>query len=349
MELNEIENEVKSLQEENRILRQWQQNVNQIMERMMSILTDQDSKLKQYEEEIIRLQYDVVINKGRISSLPYDLVDPGLKLPICRPRILSGIETIEKLVKEHKSFARFGDGEFGILAGVTRWRFQYANASLANRLLQVLQSNEEDLLIGLNPGFYSNYIMMPDDEALGYMTYMTHEVREQHKQLLDLNRTYADACCFRGLKTREDFQRITELWKDRKCLIIEGEHTGMGAGNDLLECCKDIKRIICPAENAYDKYSDILEAALQVDKDTLVLIALGPTATVLSYDLYKNGYQVVDVGHMDIQYEAVVRNSDIQTLVLADKYCTSDVVNGNRLINEINDVNYQTQIWKRIL
>lgn len=35
----------------------------------------------------------------------------------------------------------------------------------------------------------------------------------------------------------------------------------------------------------------------------LVLISLGPTATVLSYDISKHGIRCIDTGHIDIEYE----------------------------------------------
>ena len=35
----------------------------------------------------------------------------------------------------------------------------------------------------------------------------------------------------------------------------------------------------------------------------IILIALGPTATVLAYEFCKNGYQALDIGHMDVEYE----------------------------------------------
>ena len=38
------------------------------------------------------------------------------------------------------------------------------------------------------------------------------------------------------------------------------------------------------------------------DNYELILIALGPTATVLAYDLAKDGYWAIDVGHIDIEY-----------------------------------------------
>lgn len=33
------------------------------------------------------------------------------------------------------------------------------------------------------------------------------------------------------------------------------------------------------------------------------MISLGPTATVLAYDLFKAGYQAIDFGHVDVEYE----------------------------------------------
>ena len=36
---------------------------------------------------------------------------------------------------------------------------------------------------------------------------------------------------------------------------------------------------------------------------------MGPTATALAYDLYKLGYQAIDVGHIDIEYEWYLRKA----------------------------------------
>lgn len=46
-----------------------------------------------------------------------------------------------------------------------------------------------------------------------------------------------------------------------------------------------------------------MKAACTVNKAKLVLIALGHTATVLAYDLAEVGYQAIDIGHIDIEYE----------------------------------------------
>ena len=97
---------------------------------------------------------------------------------------------------------------------------------------------------------------------------------------------------------------IKKIWEKRDVCIIEGEYTRLGVGNDLLDNANSIYRIIAPSINAFNKYDEILNAVRKyASKSDLVLIALGMTATCLAYDLAKEGYQAIDIGHVDIEYE----------------------------------------------
>ena len=116
-------------------------------------------------------------------------------------------------------------------------------------------------------------------------------------------------------------------------MIIEGEQTRFGIGNDLLNNTKSIKRIICPVCDAFNSYNQILKSALKFDKSVLILIALGPTASVLAYDLYKFNYQVIDVGHIDIQYEFFLRKVE-HSIKIPYKY-TSEARGGSVNITNI--------------
>ena len=133
----------------------------------------------------------------------------------------------------------------------------------------------------------------------------------------------------------------------RDILIIEGEKTRFGIGNDLLNNSKSIKRILCPINNAFNKYDKILNSALKFDKNVLILIALGPTASVLAYDLYKFNYQVVDIGHVDIQYEFYLRKVN-RSIRIPYKY-VSEARYGTINITNITDINYYNQIAYKIL
>jgi glycosyltransferase family protein len=99
------------------------------------------------------------------------------------------------------------------------------------------------------------------------------------------------------------FNMLKTVWDKRDVVFVEGEKSRLGVGNDLFDNASTIKRILCPPVNAFGKYDLILNKALEQDKNVLFLLALGPTATVLAYDLHKQGYQAIDVGHVDIEYE----------------------------------------------
>ncbi len=64
-----------------------------------------------------------------------------------------------------------------------------------------------------------------------------------------------------------------------------------------------MKRIICPSHNAYSVVDNIQEEIMKHAEGRLILCMLGPTAKVLSYNLCQMGYQVLDVGHIDSEYE----------------------------------------------
>jgi glycosyltransferase family protein len=99
------------------------------------------------------------------------------------------------------------------------------------------------------------------------------------------------------------FKKMKGIWNDRDIIFIEGEKSRLGVGNDLFDNARSIRRILCPPRDAFGHYDDILAETCKHEKDALYLIALGPTATVLAYDIHKTGRQAVDIGHVDVEYE----------------------------------------------
>ena len=140
------------------------------------------------------------------------------------------------------------------------------------------------------------------------------------------------------------------IWNNRNILTIEGDKTRLGFQNNLFDNAKSIKRIICPAENAFKVYKKLFNYIinLNIDKDTLILISLGPTATILTYDIIKYGLknQVIDFGHFDIQYEYYLRNAK-KRIRLSNKY-VNEARGGRKNINPMNDRKFLSQIIHRI-
>lgn len=83
-----------------------------------------------------------------------------------------------------------------------------------------------------------------------------------------------------------------------------------------------------------------------ISTNTLVLAALGPTATVLAYDLCNKGYQAIDIGHLDVEYEWFLRK-DVVGTPLEFKYV--DGSPEGRKVHRLEDPQYQKQIIRRIV
>lgn len=248
-----------------------------------------------------------------IDNVKYEILDPRTqKKELFFPEIRSREETIEKIVTEKRSMARFGDGEFSIMENFYRQKFQKLDNKLAKRLEEVVRTDDERILIGLADN-YGNLEQYNKTAADGIRIYMTEEVREKHQKYLSTDRVYYDAYISRPYvmmkdrsieATKKRFANIQRIWDKREVIIVEGALTRMGMGNDLLSNAKSVKRILAPATSSFDRYDEILEASLRYAKeDVLFLIAMGPSAGVLAYDLTQEGYQAIDIGHVDLEYE----------------------------------------------
>lgn len=279
---------------------------------------------------------------------------PLVKSLFPRLRVLNSIETIEYL-KENKtlSIVRFGDGEFDVITGGKGPGYQVKSAELQEKLLNTLQKKE--VLVAI-PAHFSmrdlNREKMSEGEFLFWRSYMTRKLFSLRK-LLRTDRLYGDACVTRPYTRNFDkayagsvFNEIRNLWDQQDVVLIEGSQTRFGLGNDLLSNAKSVRRIIGPAKNAFDKYSEILCEAKKQPKGTVFIVALGPAAKLLVADLCAD-YRVYDLGHLDIEYEWFLRN--VKTRVsIPNKYVNETK---NRFVEDINafdNVTYESQIIAKI-
>lgn len=79
--------------------------------------------------------------------------------------------------------------------------------------------------------------------------------------------------------------------------------------------------------------------------DTLILIALGPTATVLAYDLAKENIQSIDVGHIDLEYEWFKMKAKSKVNIASKAV---NEVGGGLAAEQINDKEYSKSIIAKI-
>lgn len=98
-------------------------------------------------------------------------------------------ETVEKLISENKSITRFGDGEFDFIYR-KGMNYQTYDGNLAKRLEEVLNSNEENLLIGIpnavNPEYFDEYTGV----AIEFWPMWMNKFKFKLLKLLDKKRKY---------------------------------------------------------------------------------------------------------------------------------------------------------------
>lgn len=263
------------------------------------------------------------------------------------PQIVGIEETIKKLLENDYSVSRFGDGEFEMIFGRERPKFQKVNKSLALRLYEVIQSKKKGLLIALADN-YSSLDQYTSEAADRIRTYMTEDVRKKHLEVLEQNRVYYNAYLSRPYIIFNDkekagyyFKLLKLLWKNKRVLIIEGEETRNGYGNDLFQEAVQVERILCPSENAYDYYDDIYKEAKKYGRNKLVLVSLGPAASVLAYDLHCSGIRTIDIGHLDNEYEWYLKQVQVRVNI-ANKY-VNEVMGGDD-VEPVLDENFQKQV-----
>ncbi|WP_242237216.1 SP_1767 family glycosyltransferase [Streptococcus acidominimus] len=222
-------------------------------------------------------------------------------------QVLPILESL-RFIKEHQaSVARFGDGEIDIINGLSI-PYQEYDESLALALKVILQlPSSEDLLVCLPDVFQKierynqNAQVFWQSHFEKYRDFYQEECQSDWYGSTFLSRPYIDL----QDKSLADvyFAAIRDLWQGRDVLLVEGETSRSGVGNDLFANAASLSRIICPSKNAFAHYDAIMERILEHAEDRLVILMLGPTAKVLVYDLMKRGFQSIDLGHIDSEYE----------------------------------------------
>lgn len=226
-----------------------------------------------------------------------------------KPKILNTTKTIDHLINNKVSVARFGDGEFDLVLNNRSLAFQENNNLLRKKLIEILKTTEQNIYVCIPYSLISTSNM--NKKSKFFWNLYKNRNYQNLIPYFNFKNIYGDSLFTRLYMDYEDksnssqlFNKLFEVWKSKNILIIEGSESKLGVGNDIFENVKSIKRILCPSTNAFKNYNEILEKIIEfAEKENLILISLGPTATVLAFDLAKLGYWAIDIGHIDIEYE----------------------------------------------
>lgn len=275
-------------------------------------------------------------------SLFYPVVIKIWPLPVVK----SIDETIDKLINERLSISRFGDGEFFLILEKKDIFFQKYDIELRQRLIEILKSENPKVLIGL-PGGYHSLKDLTNKSKLFWRSNIVW-IYPRLRRYLNLRKEYYNSFITRPyieFINKENrgiyFEKIMKLWEGREILLIEGTKSKLGIGNNLFHNAKNVERILAPATDAFRVHKQLLKAVSDFERSKIVLIALGPTATVLAYDIALLGFQAIDTGNLDIEYEWFLRKTSSKVKI-PGKY--TNEASGGRDVEDIDDVDYKRQV-----
>ncbi len=267
--------------------------------------------------------------------------------------ILDDKEVINEIIYKNKSLARFGDGEFKWIMHIKQNSFQKDDFMLSNKLKECLYcNNNPNLLIGIpraliNIDDYNKYAKNIWKKFICSYGMKCYDLIPKNKIYADTNitRFYMDYKDKSNVKNRIDNLKL--IWENRDIVIVEGLKTKMGVNNDLFNNAKSIHRLLVPNKDAFDKYNDIYNEVIKQNKKNLILLSIGPTATVLANDLSKIGFQAIDIGHIDVEYEWYLTNAK-KKIPIKGKYVNEAIKIGDYSNYPIENDEYNKSIIRVI-
>ena len=259
-------------------------------------------------------------------------------------------ETLDYIIENKSSLVRFGDGEINMLAGHSI-PYQDYDEELVSTMRDIIgQESRKELVVCLPDAFTDRFrftywaIPFWKDHMDHYMDFYRELCSDSWYGSTFVSRPYID---FEDKsQAKAQFEKLKSIWKNRDLLIAEGATSRSGVGNDLFDEANSIKRIICPSHSAFSRVHEIEQEIEKHAAGRLILCMLGPTAKVLAYHLSRKGYQVLDIGHIDSEYEWMKMGAKTK-IKFAHKHTAE--YNFDQDIEFIEDEVYNGQIVARIV
>ena len=250
--------------------------------------------------------------KDILAQIDYSLYRSGFKK--CSVRVHTIEETIEELVHGNKSMIRFGDGEITMIRGRSL-KLQQVEPEIIDGLKRLLKYEHDDMIVTI-PDIFGDLSVYRKQSRQFWKDHLFFS-RKIYEKYCNPDREYYNTSISRFYITLDDQSKcqnwidgIRQIWKDKDVVVVEGERTHNGVGNDLLDTARSVERIIGPSSDAYAKLDEIQECCREYPQDRLFLISLGVAAKFLAERLFLEGYRALDIGNLDMEYEWYLRQAN---------------------------------------
>ena len=234
-----------------------------------------------------------------------------------------------------RSFCRLGDGECELILGRSIG-FQEANVTLAEKLKQILiEGGHDNCYVGIvksyftyTPGYKNSNPTQSELNSKIWSIFTMPRSRKVFTDYCNRDKTYIDAafCLMYATSAtnisiedgEKHFKKVKSLFRGKKLVIFAGETVFDKIQYDVFEEAQSKVIVLAPRINAWRAYDDIMNKALSFPKDHVLCFILGPTATVLAYELSKYGRIAWDIGHIAKDYDAFMKRASKTSEIISN-------------------------------
>lgn len=219
------------------------------------------------------------------------------------PEVKTIDETIDVLTNEKKSIARYGDGEYFLCFG-RNIGFQHKDKTLQKRLIEVLTIPNPNCVIGI-PEFRKNRLTY-------FWKQFWFENFKLVTKLLNPKITYFNQSISREINL-EQIKSLSQLWENKHVVFVTGKGSRFNPEHEIFKNVSSYDCVYGQPKNAWQDYNRLLNEITEKAgiTETIVILAIGPTATILAYDLSNiQNVQAIDIGHITNVYDRIVYGTE---------------------------------------
>lgn len=205
-------------------------------------------------------------------------------------------ETLDMIIEKKMSVARYGDGEIKMTTSLAGCMFENSSYYVTSKLRTILQENHNNLLVcipgDMRDSWWSDFWQK---EFSNFSNFLIKKV---------YGHSFVSRAAFRQLG-QVGVEKWKKVWDNRKVVFVTGSGSRFNYKHELFDNLNDYNIVSSTATHATRDIPRLVSELSMKDKDTLFLLALGPAATILAYELSLLGFQAIDIGHITNCYDSV--------------------------------------------
>lgn len=275
-----------------RSARREQQEMLHLLREQNTILREELGKLVWEAQTARKVQYRALVHAA-VSPMVQDVRS------FADERQLGFLETVEVLRDEQLSFVRFGDGEFRFMLRLEHNQgFQQNSESLSRDLRQVIDEvNAPGVLLGFPFVFH-------DMHWNGVWADIWGDVKPLVERWDRVGVAHVTRPIYFQVTGQAGVAAWRSVWDGANVTIVTGKDSRFDLIPELFDNLGTVDYVHSKPVGAYDDLDRLVGEVASRTSD-LVLIALGPTGTLLTSRLAALGRRAIDIGHISDSYEHI--------------------------------------------